>query len=160
MITDKIKALAAHRARITKLERLIEKGLPRELATLPGMYGFTNVGLFARAVKAAASKRGRPPKTTTQVKRGKRVKITDAIRAKVRKLVKAGKTGSAIANSLKISLPSVQNVKKALGLVRTAKKPTLKPKVRRAPAKHTPVQKLRKKRISPKKQAATETISS
>jgi DNA-binding CsgD family transcriptional regulator len=37
----------------------------------------------------------------------------------VKKLVGAGKTGSEIAKSLGISLPSVQNIKKALGLVKS-----------------------------------------
>jgi DNA-binding CsgD family transcriptional regulator len=36
----------------------------------------------------------------------------------VKKLVKAGKSGSQIAKAVGISLPSVQNVKKALGLVK------------------------------------------
>lgn len=44
--------------------------------------------------------------------------ITDETRAQLKKLVEAGKTGSEIAKSLKISLPSVQNIKKALGLVK------------------------------------------
>jgi len=39
----------------------------------------------------------------------------------VKKLAKAGKTGSAIAEELGISLPSVQNIKKALGLVKARK---------------------------------------
>jgi DNA-binding CsgD family transcriptional regulator len=33
-------------------------------------------------------------------------------------MVDAGKTGAEIAKELKISLPSVQNIKKALGLVK------------------------------------------
>ena len=61
---------------------------------------------------AGGRPKGRRPKTR------KRAKITDAIRAKVGKLVKAGQTGSQIAKALGISLPSVQNIKKALGLVR------------------------------------------
>ncbi len=48
--------------------------------------------------------------------------ITDDTRAEVKKLVEAEKTGAEIAKALKISLPSVQNIKKALGLVRKQKK--------------------------------------
>ena len=44
--------------------------------------------------------------------------ITDETRAQVKKMVDAGKTGAEIAESLKISVPSVQNIKKALGLVK------------------------------------------
>jgi hypothetical protein len=98
--------------------------LNRELAGLPAKFGFSDLGASVRAVKAAAGgKRGRPAKAPVLVKRRKRAKITDAIRARVKKLVKAGRTGSQIAKALKISLPSVQNIKKAFGLVRTSKKP-------------------------------------
>ena len=38
-------------------------------------------------------------------------------RAKVKKLVEDGKTGAEIAKAAGISLPSVHNVKKSLGLV-------------------------------------------
>ena len=38
--------------------------------------------------------------------------------ADVKKMVDAGKTGAEISQALKISLPSVQNIKKALGLVK------------------------------------------
>jgi hypothetical protein len=36
----------------------------------------------------------------------------------VKRLVESGKTGAQIARTLRISLPSVQNIKKALGLVK------------------------------------------
>ena len=158
MITDKIKALAAAKARVAQLERSIALGLNRELAGLPAAFGFSDVGPFVRAVKAAAGgKRSRPTKTPALVKRRKRAKITDTIRDRVKKLVKAGKTGSEIAKALKISLPSVQNIKKAFGLVRTSKKPARKPKASRAPAKRAAAPKLRKKRVSPKKPAAAES---
>ena len=99
-------------------------------------------------------------KTPVLVKSRKRAKITDAIRARVKKLLEAGKTGSQIAKALKISLPSVQNIKKALGLVRTSKKPARKRRARRAPAKRAAAPKLRKKRISPEQPAAPESKSS
>ena len=50
--------------------------------------------------------------------RRRRAKITDETRDELKKLVQAGKTGNEIAKTLGISLPSVQNIKKALGLVR------------------------------------------
>jgi hypothetical protein len=46
-----------------------------------------------------------------------RAVITEETRAQLRKLVKEGKTGAEIAQALDISLPSVQNIKKSLGLV-------------------------------------------
>ena len=44
--------------------------------------------------------------------------ITDDTRAQVKKMVESDKTGAEIAKALGISLPSVQNIKKALGLVK------------------------------------------
>jgi hypothetical protein len=48
--------------------------------------------------------------------------IDDAMRAEVKKLLKAGKTGAEVAKEVGISLPSVQNIKKAFGLVKERKK--------------------------------------
>ncbi len=58
------------------------------------------------------------PKAPAKKKRRKRAVITDATKAEVKKLVEAGKSGGEIAKAVGISLPSVQNVKKALGLVK------------------------------------------
>jgi DNA-binding CsgD family transcriptional regulator len=44
------------------------------------------------------------------------------MRAEVKKLVSEGRTGGEIAKAVGISLPSVQNIKKALGLVGKRKK--------------------------------------
>lgn len=107
------------------LERSIAKGLKKELAALPAKYGFGSANEFVKAVKGAygatAGRKGRKsgaPKGAGKTKRRRRAVITDATRASVKKLVEAGKTGSQIAKSLGISLPSVQNIKKAVGLVK------------------------------------------
>lgn len=120
MDNNKLKALAAAKAKVTQLEQAISAERSRELATLPAQYGFADVNSFVAAVKAASSKpRGRKPGAAKSAapKKRKRAKITDAVRAKVKKLVESGKTGAAIAKVVGISLPSVQNIKKALGLV-------------------------------------------
>ena len=70
----------------------------------------------------AAAKPAAQPAAAGAKKRRTRAVITDATRAEVKKLVEAGKSGGAIAKALKISLPSVQNIKKALGLVKPRKK--------------------------------------
>lgn len=126
MLTDKLKKLTATRAKVAVLEQSIAAELNRELAGLPGKFGFKDTGAFIAAVRAASGKRrGRKPggvkaapvQRTAAGKRRKRAKITDATRAEVKKLVEAGKTGMEIAKAVGISLPSVQNVKKQLGLV-------------------------------------------
>lgn len=124
MITNKLKAIETAKAKIAALEKSIATELNKELAALPAKYGFDSVKAFAKAVKAAgAPGKVRPAaKPAAAGKKRTRAVITDATRAEVKKLVEAGKSGSAIAKSLKISLPSVQNIKKALGLVKARKK--------------------------------------
>jgi hypothetical protein len=123
MVTDKIKQLEATRAKLADLEQSIASELRRELAGLPAKYGFDSVAAFISAVKGASGgKRGRPAggggRGGPGKKRRKRAVITDETRASVKKMVSDGKTGGEIAKSLGISLPSVQNIKKALGLVK------------------------------------------
>jgi hypothetical protein len=125
MVTKQIKELEVTKAKIAALEKSIAKGLGKELATLHKKFGFASLAEFIKALKVSAGsgprrkgRRGRPAKATDKVKRRKRAVITDETRASVKKLVEAGKTGSQIAKSLGISLPSVQNIKKALGLVK------------------------------------------
>jgi DNA-binding NarL/FixJ family response regulator len=137
MVTDKIKELEAARAKLANLEQSIAEELNRELASLPAKYGFASTSEFVSAVNAAGGggggrtrgrRRGRPPGAVTAAragavkrvgrKRRTRAVITDETRAQVKKLVDSGKTGAEIAQTLKISVPSVQNIKKALGLVK------------------------------------------
>jgi hypothetical protein len=127
MVTDKIKELEAARAKLANLEQSIASELRRELAGLPAKYGFGSVAEFVKAVQGAAGgKRGRPAGSSNAgggrggpgKKRRRRAVITDETRASVKKMVNDGKTGGEIAKSLGISLPSVQNIKKALGLVK------------------------------------------
>lgn len=129
MVTDKLKELEATRAKLAALEQAVQAELKSELAALPTKYGFDSLEAFISAVRSAAGKRrGRKPGATkapaSQAGRGgrrKRARITDETRQEVKKLVEAGKTGADIAATLGISLPSVQNIKKALGLVRKKK---------------------------------------
>lgn len=130
MVTNKLKELEAARAKLATLEQSIQSALNKELAQLPAKYGFASADEFIAAVREATGGRakrgpraraGRPAASAGRAaggKRRKRAKITDATRAEVKKLVEGGKTGGEIAKSLGISLPSVQNIKKALGLVK------------------------------------------
>ena len=113
--------------KIARQQAAIEAKFNAQLAALPSQYGFASADDFVAAVKAAASSAGRKPKSAGKGKRGrpagsggrrKRTKITDEIRAQVGELVKAGKTNEEVAKQVGISAPSVQNIKKALGLVK------------------------------------------
>ncbi|HVW19853.1 MAG TPA: helix-turn-helix domain-containing protein [Opitutaceae bacterium] len=120
MVTDKIKQLEAAKAKLAQLEKSVAAGLQRELAGLPAAYGFDSLRAFIRAVTAASGGR-KAGASAKGAKRRKRSVITDATRAQVKKLTEAGKTGAQIAKEVGISLPSVQNIKKALGLVKARK---------------------------------------
>jgi DNA-binding NarL/FixJ family response regulator len=126
MLTEKIKELEAAKAKVEELEQKIVVERAAELATLPANFGYESVAAFVKAVRAAAggkpAKRRKTRKVAGQPKTKKktrtRAKITDETRAEVKKLLEANKTGAEIAKALKISVPSVQNIKKALGLVK------------------------------------------
>jgi hypothetical protein len=117
MITDKIKQLEATKAKMASLVKAISTQLNKELGALPGKYGFDNTEEFIKAVRSAGGGR-KGGAAKAGAKRRKRSVITDETRAEVKKLVAAGKTGNEIAKTVGISLPSVQNIKKALGLVK------------------------------------------
>jgi len=141
------------RAKVALLEARIAHERSLELAGLPKKFGFDSAAEFLEAVKSAATngrkygrKAGRPNKADAGSKIRKRAIITAAIRARVKKLVQAGKTGSKIAKSVGISLPSVQNIKKALGLVKARGSkakgaPTKKEPARKRPARNAPAKK-------------------
>jgi hypothetical protein len=124
MVTKQIKELEVTKAKIVALEKSIAKRLRKELASLHDKYGFSSLQEFISALKGSTRGAGRKaaskakPAKSSGKKRAKRSVITDETRAAVKKQVEAGKTGSQIAKSLGISLPSVQNIKKALGLVK------------------------------------------
>jgi hypothetical protein len=123
MVTKQIKELEATKAKMAALEKTIAKRLEKELSVLHTKYGFPTLADFIKALKGAGTGRrkgvrGRKAKASAKARRHKRSVITDETRASVKKLVESGKTGSQIAKTLGISLPSVQNIKKALGLVK------------------------------------------
>jgi hypothetical protein len=129
MLTDKLKALEATKAKLAELQESVAAELNKELAALPARYGFDNVPAFVKAVQDAS--RGKAPRSAGKAtakaapasggKRRKRAVITQETRSKVKSMVEAGKTGGEIAKAVGISLPSVQNIKKALGLVKERK---------------------------------------
>ncbi len=125
MVTEVIKELEAARAKVAALEAELSKERLQKLAALPKEFGFDNVDDFISALReAAGSRRGRrrarsaKAASTSGKRRGKRAKITPEVKDKVKAAVQANKTGAQIAKELGISVPSVQNIKKELGLVK------------------------------------------
>lgn len=120
MIENKLKEIEAAKAKIAALEQSVAAERDKELASLPVKYGFDSAKAFIKAVKVATG--GGGGKGKGKGKRRTRAVITDDTRAQVKKMVEDGKSGAAIAKAVGISLPSVQNIKKALGLVKARKK--------------------------------------
>jgi len=114
---DTLKQIKSYKSRLAALENK----LYGELAKLPAKYGFSSADEFVEAVKKASGASPKSARVSGSRKRKPRAVITDATRQKVKSLVAAKKTSAAIAKELNISIPSVQNIKKALGLVKTRK---------------------------------------
>ena len=131
MANNIAKELQAARAKVAALETSLAKSRRQNLAGLHKEHGFANVEEFLAAVRDASrggsgggGGRGRPakaakaPTSTGGGKRSKRTRITPEMKQEVKSLVQDGRTGAQIANELGISLPSVQNIKRELGLVK------------------------------------------
>ena len=114
MVTNKLQRLREYQRQMAKIEKELAR-FNAKLAALPAKYGFKSMSDFIEALRAAgpgvAKSSGRKP----------RAKITPETKQKVKAMVNDGKTGGQIAKSLNISLPSVQNIKKELGLVKARK---------------------------------------
>lgn len=135
MFNDQLAKLEKAKADLLQLEAKISAERAAALAKLPSDFGFASLDLFITALKEAAKNGGKlkgkatrgskpaaskAPKAVVAkaVKVGKRAKITDETRQQVKLLSEQGKTGEEIAKALGISPPSVQNARKALGLVK------------------------------------------
>ncbi len=122
MLSKKLKELQAARDRLASLEKTMEA----ELAALPAQFGFASAQAFADAVvKASAAgtrqarKAGRRKGAVKPKGKRKRSVVTDELRTQVKQLAEAGQTGSEIKAATGLSLPTIQNIKKAFGLVKT-----------------------------------------
>ena len=134
MVTEVVKELEAAKAKVAELEQALQKERKQQLAGLPSEYGFDSLEDFIKALKSAGSSRGassavaarkgRAGKTAVAApaaprKKGKRARITPELKDRVKAAVVAGKTGAQIASEFGISVPSVQNIKKEFGLVKS-----------------------------------------
>lgn len=126
MITEQIKELEATKAKLASLEQSIEEAMEAELAGLPGKYGFDSMPAFIKRLKSIGgvrAKKTRAPKAkaarpAAAGKKRVRATITEQMKLQVKAMTEAGKTGPEIAEAVGISMPSVQNIKKAFGLVK------------------------------------------
>jgi transposase-like protein len=126
---DQIAELEKAKAKLAQAEAKLSADRAAALAKLPGDYGYANLNDFITALTVAAGnskkvkgskavKAAKAPKAEKEVKRG-RAKITPELKAQVIAAVQADKSGAEIAKAFGISLPSVQNIKKEAGLVKS-----------------------------------------
>jgi len=120
MAKNKFFELESLRKQVTALEKKLGKQ-QKKLLALPGKFGFRTVGDFVAAVKSAASAAGTTFENARSKSAGTRAKITPEIKAQVKTLALEGKTALEIATTTGISVPSVANIKKELGLVKKRK---------------------------------------
>ncbi len=134
MITDTQKQIAATKAKLEALEKKAAAESAKKLTNLHKDLGFaTRADLIAAlsSLETGGAKRGRKPKAAAEAKapaakkaskRAKRARITEELKAKVIEAVNAGGKGAAIAKEFGISIPSLQNIKKAAGLTKARAK--------------------------------------
>lgn len=148
MFNEQIAKLEKAKADLLQLEAKIAAERVAALAKLPSEFGYASLDEFIKALKAAdkgvgktkgksgrkAGTAAKAPKAPKAEKGSKRAKITDEVKAQVKAMAEAGKTGNEIAAALGISAPSVQNIKKAFGLV----KPRVAAEAPAAPAVEAP----------------------
>jgi hypothetical protein len=118
MVSPKKKLLEKYQRKIVALEKALGRER-RKLRALPARHGFKSVDELIAALRDAAQGTAAAAGPAVRRRAGRtRAKITAATKAAVKKLVALKKKGREIAKELGISLPSVQNIKKELGLTR------------------------------------------
>jgi DNA invertase Pin-like site-specific DNA recombinase len=122
MVSTKYKKLEKFRTQLAKLEKEMGQ-INAKLCALPAKFGFKTMDAFITALRSAAGSAASAKGSSSVAASGRkrRAKVTPEIKQKVKSLVNGGKTGSEIAKALDISLPTVQNIKSELGLVKKRK---------------------------------------
>ncbi len=132
MLSSKIKELADYKAKIVELEKSVLEEREAALSRAHTDLGFASRTDLIKALKAlekaGPKKRGRKKGAKTAAapaeKKGrrKRTTITPELRDSILAAVKEGGTGAAVAKRFGVSLPTVQNIKRAAGLTRAGDK--------------------------------------
>ena len=126
--TDQIAELEKAKAKLVQAEAKLAADRVAALAKLPREYGYANLNDFIKALTSAVGKAGKGKKSKgaksvkaakpAKAKTGKRkrAKLTAELKQQV---IAAVQAGAKIAKAFGISLPSVHNIKKEAGLVKT-----------------------------------------
>jgi hypothetical protein len=128
-----LTALQQAEAQVEALRKKVGKERSGRLKTLHLSFGFESRDELIDALSALGGSRrpGRPPAAAASAakssapaarKKRKRARITAEMKAEIIKAIKEGGSGLTVAKRFSISSQSVQNIKKAAGLVQARKK--------------------------------------
>lgn len=121
MLSSQLKELAKAKAKVVDLESAISKNRKKQLEKLHADLGFDSRESLISALRSLG-RGGRGSKAGGKKVRHKRTTITPELRAKIEAAVRAGGKGLDVANKFDVSLPTVQNIKRAAGLTRGSRK--------------------------------------
>ncbi|MBL4574537.1 MAG: hypothetical protein JKY51_00365 [Opitutaceae bacterium] len=132
MLSSSIKEIARYKSKIASLEKKIEAE-QKKLISLHTKLGYSSraglikalmdLGPSGKASPKAAKKSGKKiSKSTSSSGRKKRTTITPALRASIVKALKSGEKGLKVAKDFAVSIPTIQNIKIAAGLIKKRKK--------------------------------------
>lgn len=144
MLKERLKEIEQHKSKLASLQQALLKDLHsmlgyaqrssliQELQKMTGPKGAKKTAKKAtkktarkaprKAAKKAAKKtapKAAKKKATKSSGRRKRTTITPELRNDIIAAVKGGATGSAVAKQFGVSVPTVQNIKKAAGLTKS-----------------------------------------
>lgn len=124
MLTTKLQELSQYKAKIAELEKAVLSERQAQLQRLHTELGFETREELIKALRSAgtapvkrAAKKAAPAEKKA---RRKRTTITPELRANIEAAVRSGATSAAIAKQFDVSVPTVQNIKRAAGLTRGA----------------------------------------
>jgi DNA invertase Pin-like site-specific DNA recombinase len=121
MVTEKLKQLSSYQIKIEELQIEIDQERRNELAHLHEKFGYETTAALIKALRATAGTGGRRG-GRGPARHRKHARITTDMREKIKAALQDGKSGAKVAKQFGISLPSVYNIKKAFGLVKSRKK--------------------------------------
>lgn len=124
MLTSQLKELAKAKEKVANLESAITSVRKKQLEKLHADLGFESredlISALRSIGRGGKGRRGRA--AAGKKPRRKRTTITPELKAKIEAAARAGGKGMAIAKKFGVSLPTVQNIKRAAGLTRKTKK--------------------------------------
>jgi hypothetical protein len=129
-----LTALQKAEAQVQLLRQKAASERAAHLKNLHAAFGFTSRAELIDALAAldGSGRRAAPGKATTSkaaastATRKGRVRVTPGMKADIIKAIKAGDSGGAVATRFGVSSQTVQNIKKAAGLVKARQKKAAK----------------------------------